>query len=58
MAKRPVLAAEALLCENKKNQLKILPPVALEPRPVINSDSRSNTILSGLTGHLLVRLRL
>ena len=36
----------------KKNQLKILPPVALEPRPLINSDSKSNTILSGLTGHL------
>ena len=36
----------------KKSQLKIFPPVALEPRPLINSDSKSNTIFSGLTGHL------
>ena len=37
---------------------KMLPSVGIEPGPLISSDSNSNTILSGLTWHLLVRLRL
>ena len=36
----------------------MLPPVGMEPQPLITCDSTSNTILSGLTWHLLVRLRL
>ena len=38
-----ILASEALLCE------KMLPPVGIEPGPLIVSDSKSNTILSTLT---------
>ena len=41
----------------KKSSDKMLPPVRIEPRPLIASDSKSNTILSTLTWHLLVRLR-
>ena len=29
----------------------MLPPVGIEPRPLIASDSKSNTILSGLSSH-------
>ena len=36
----------SLLFENPK---KILPPVGIEPGPLIASDSKSNTILSTLT---------
>ena len=32
--------------------------MGIEPRPLITYDFKSNTILSGLTWHLLVRLRL
>ena len=42
----------------KKSSEKMLPPVGIEPRPLIASDSKSNTILSTLTWHLLARLRL
>ena len=45
----PILASEALLCENKKIQWKMLPLVGMEPGPLITSDSESNTILSELT---------
>ena len=31
-----ILASEALLRENKKIQWKMLPPVSIEPRPLIN----------------------
>ena len=30
-----ILAAETLLCENKKIQRKMLPPVGIEPRSLI-----------------------
>ena len=40
----PILASEVLLCE-KKSSDKMLPPVGIEPRPLIVSDSESNTIL-------------
>ena len=42
----------------KKSSDKMLPPVGIEPGPLIASDSKSNTILSTLTWHLLARLRL
>ena len=48
----------SLLHENKKSSEKMLPPVGIEPRPLITSDSKCNTILSGLTWHFFVRLRL
>ena len=54
----PILALEALLHENKKSSDKMLLPVGIEPEPLITSDSKSNTLLSGLTWHLLVRLSL
>ena len=44
--------------KQKKNSDKMLPPVGIEPGPLIASDSKSNTILSTQTWHLLVRLRL
>ena len=40
----------SLLCENKKKSSdKMLPPVGIEPRPLIASSSRSNTLLPTLT---------
>ena len=45
----PILAAEALLHENKKNPVNNVTPVGIEPRPLTTSDSKSNTILSGLS---------
>ena len=45
-----MLTLYALLCENKNASDKMLNPWT--------SDSKSNTLLSGLTWHLLVRLRL
>ena len=36
----------------------MLPQVGIESRPLITSDSKSSTILSTLTWHLLARLRL
>ena len=42
----------------KKSSEKMLPPVGIEPRTLITSDSKSNTLLSALTWHMLVRLRL
>ena len=45
----PTLAFSSLLHENKKSSDKMLPPVGIEPRPLITSDSKSNTILSTLT---------
>ena len=36
--------------KTKKNPVKkMLPPMGIEPGPLITSDSKSNTILSGLT---------
>ena len=35
MAIMPILAAEALLRENKKNPVKNVTPVGIEPRPLI-----------------------
>ena len=43
----PILASEALLREKKSD--KILPPVGIEPGPLIASDSKSSTIRSTLT---------
>ena len=48
----------SLLRRNKKIQWKMVPLVGIEPGPLITSDSKSNTILSGLSWCLLVRLRL
>ena len=45
----PILPPETLLSENKKIKWKMLPPVGIESEPLITSDSKSNTILSGLT---------
>ena len=58
--KMPTLAFLSLLHENPQNKSsdKMLPLVGIEPGPFIASDSKSNTILSTLTWHLLVRLRL
>ena len=58
LAIMPILTSETLLRENKNNPVKNVPPVGIEPGPLITSDSKSNTILSGLSWHLLVRLRL
>ena len=44
--------------KQKKSSDKMLPLVGIEPRPLITSDSKSNFILSGLTWHFLLRLRL
>ena len=55
MAIMLILAAEVLLRENKKIQWEMVPTVGIEPGPLITSDSKSNTILSGLTWHLLLR---
>ena len=49
------LASEALLRENKKCGDKMLPLVEIEPRPLITSDSKSNTLLSELVRHVLLR---
>ena len=51
----PILAPEALQCENKNSSNKMLPTVGIEPGSLITSDSKSNTILSGLTCHVLPR---
>ena len=32
----PILASEALLRENKKSSNKMVPPVSIEPRPLMN----------------------
>ena len=48
--KMPIVAFLSLLRENKKKSSdKMLPPVEIEPGPLIASDSKSNTILSTLT---------
>ena len=48
--KMPILPFLSLLHENqKKSSDEILLPVGIEPRPLIASDSKSNTILSTLT---------
>ena len=49
----PILASVTLLCENKNSSNKMLPPVRIEPGTY---DSKSDTLLSGLIWHLLVRL--
>ena len=41
-----------------KKSSKMLPPVGIEPGPLIAFDSKPNTILPTLTWHLLARLRL
>ena len=47
----PIVAFLSLLRENKKKKSsdKMLPPVGIEPRPLIASDSKPHTILSTLT---------
>ena len=49
---------QTLTSEAKKLGNKMLPSVGIEPEPLITSDSMSNTLLSTLNGHLLVRVRL
>ena len=39
----------------KKSSDKMLPPVGIEPQPLITSDSKSNTVLSTLNWHVLLR---
>ena len=57
--RRKMLAFSSLLRENKKKSShKMLSPLGIGPKPLITFDSKSYTILSGLTWHLLVRLRL
>ena len=47
----PILASEALLRENKKfKEQNVTPKLGLNPGPLITSDSKSNTLLSELTG--------
>ena len=36
LAIMPILASKALLCENKKFSDKMLPPVGIEPGPLMN----------------------
>ena len=50
-----ILAFSSLLPENKKPSDKMLPPVGIEPRPGITSDSKSNSLLSELVRHVLLR---
>ena len=45
----PILALETLLRENKKNQVKNVTPSGNRTRALITSDSKSTTILSGLS---------
>ena len=42
----------------KKSSDKMWSSVGIEPGPLIAYDSKSNTLLSALTWHLLARLRL
>ena len=44
--------------KTKKSDDKMVPTMGIEHRPLITFDSKSNTLLSGLPWHLLVRLRL
>ena len=54
----PIVAFLSFLLENKKKSSdKMLPPVGIEPRPLIASDSKSKTLISEQTRHLLERLR-
>ena len=53
LAIMPILASEALLCENKKYPVKNVTPSGNRTWPLITSDSKSNTILSTLTCHVL-----
>ena len=48
----PILASVSLLREIKKFSEKCYPQVEIEPGPLITSDSKSHTILSGLTWHV------
>ena len=41
--------------KQKKIQWKMLPPVGIELRPLITFDSKSSTLLSTLTCHVLLR---
>ena len=54
LAIMPILASEALLHEKKFSD-KMLPPVGIEPGSVIAFDSKSNTFLSELVRHVLLR---
>ena len=47
----PILASEALKYENKNSSNKMLLTVSTEP---LASDSKSNTLLSGLLWHVLL----
>ena len=53
----PILASEASLCE-KKSSDKMLPPVGIEPKPFITSDSKSDTILSTCAAYEILKLLL
>ena len=48
LAIMPILASEALQCE-KNILVKNINPVGIEPWPLITSDSKFNTLLSGVT---------
>ena len=42
-----ILASQTLLHENKKSSDKMLPPVGIEPGPLVASEPKSNTLLPG-----------
>ena len=53
--KMPILAFLSLLPENKKSSDKMLPQVAMEPSPLITSDSKSYSLLSELVWPVVLR---
>ena len=55
--KLAIMPIKALLHENKNPVTKYYLQWGLNPGLWLTSDSKSNTLLSELTGHLLVRLR-
>ena len=48
LAMMPIFALDALLCENKKCSNKLLPPVSIEPRPLINLQFQHSPIWTNL----------
>ena len=58
LAIMPIWHQRLYYVKTEKSSDKMLPTVRIDPRPLITCNSKSNTLLSELTGHLLVRLRL
>ena len=54
--KMPIMAFSSLLSEKRKNSSdKMLPSAGIEPRLLITCDSKSNTLISELARHVLLR---